>query len=261
MRFYGCTGITRSLVPIKNAYSTLQGVQHCSNKFINQKVHLPKSILQMNTDQFSASNTEERSTMIDLIPRYAGPSENEMTQQQIDIRDDIIRTRPRTGLRGPFGPWLAIPNIARPSHELGKACRYDTSLDMAESELIILMTAAKMRSHSEFDIHADEALKSGLSEELIRSIPRDDNFSVPNVIECMLPILERSRSHKQFQREKAIVLFTSELLSSCTVSEETYIKTKECLGGEDSVLVEITSIIGYYTYVAFTLNVFNIPST
>ena len=41
---------------------------------------------------------------------------------------------------------------------------------------------------------------------------------------------------------------------------ETYASSKAALGGKDSVLVEITSISGYYTYVAYTLNAFRIPT-
>ena len=62
------------------------------------------------------------------------------------------------------------------------------------------------------------------------------------------------------KREVAIVLFTAELLEKSTVSDETYESTKQAVDGQDSALVEITSIIGYYAYVAYTLNVFKIPS-
>ena len=75
-----------------------------------------------------------------FVPRYNGPPIDEMTDEQRTIRDDIIRTRPRTGISGPFGPWLAVPDIGRPSQELGRACRYGTTLSARESELIILLT-------------------------------------------------------------------------------------------------------------------------
>ena len=45
------------------------------------------------------------------------------------------------------------------------------------------------------------------------------------------------------------------------MSDETYQETLKVVGGEgkESVLVEICSIVGYYTHVCFTLNTFNIP--
>lgn len=192
-------------------------------------------------------------TSVGFEPRYNGPSEEEMTDRQREIRDAIVATRKRTGLSGPFGPWLAVPAIADPAQSLGRACRYETSLSFQESELVILLTGAKTKSHSEFDIHVGEALKSGWKYDMVEAIPRDDEFSLEAVKEKVLPMMENDR-------QKAIALFTAELLETYTVSDETYESTKKATGGKDSVLVEITSIAGYYTYVSYTLNVFRIPS-
>ena len=205
----------------------------------------------------SAENEGEKEHVITsniFIPRYNGPSVNEMTDEQKSIRDSILASRKGTGLSGPFGPWIAIPSIAQPSQQLGKACRYDTSLKFHESELIILLTGAKTKAHAEFDIHVGEAIKSGISMKIINAIPRDDEFSIQAVHKKLLPLFQDS------PRDIAIIKFVTELL--CTygkISDETYETTKAALGGKDSVLVEITSIVGYYTYVSYTLNVFNIP--
>ena len=239
-----------------------------------------------------------------MIPRYNGPPINKMTTEQKSLYEQITKSRPNTGISGPFGPWLAIPSIAHPSQALGLACRYGTSLSMRESELVILLTGAKMKSKTEFEIHVvrndlkyfswvdrksnhlfheccvhlvhfilhwmqGEALRAGLTQEIIESIPRNntssstENFSLDKVKTNVLPLLLQSDTtpdNHQYKREEATVLFTAELLDTCTVSDETYKSTKDTLGGLDSSLVEITSIIGYYTYVAFTLNVFQIPS-
>ncbi len=176
-----------------------------------------------------------------------------MTDEQKKIRDAIVATRKRTGLSGPFGPWLAVPAIAEPAQALGRACRYGTSLSFKESELVILLTGAKTKSHAEFDIHVGEALRAGWSLDFIQAIPRDDEFSLEKVKSILVPMLKD-------EREMAIALFTAELLGSYTVSDETYETTKKVMDGKDSVLVEIVSISGYYTYVAYTLNVFRIPS-
>ncbi|KAL7575433.1 hypothetical protein ACA910_007334 [Epithemia clementina (nom. ined.)] len=184
--------------------------------------------------------------------RFSGPSEHEMSLGQLQLRQEIIASRPGTGLSGPFGPWLSVPAIARPAQALGKVCRYDTSLSFRESELVILLTGAKTKSHTEFEIHTGEALRAGLTMELIRSIPRDDNFSLARVKERVCPRLET-------ERERAIVTFAAELLDTSTMSDQTYKRTRAKVGHKDSVLVEITSIVGYYTFVAYTLNVFRIP--
>jgi len=177
-----------------------------------------------------------------------------MTKEQREIRDAILASRPRTGLSGPFGPWLAVPDIAGPAQSLGRACRYGTSLSFRESELVILLTGAKTKSHAEFDIHVGEALKAGISLDLVHSIPRDDDFSLQAVCNNVIPLLNNS------EREIAIVAYTAELLDTYTVSDDTYAMAKKALGDKDSALVEITSIAGYYTYVAYTLNAFKIPT-
>lgn len=205
----------------------------------------------MSTDK--KESPEYPRTSVGFEPRYNGPAEADMTPEQQDIRDAIVASRPRTGLSGPFGPWLAVPAIAQPAQSLGRACRYGTSLSFQESELVILLTGAKTRSHSEFDIHVGEALKSGWSYDMIKSIPRDDDFSVAAVKEKVLPMLENDR-------QKAIASFAAELLDTYTVSDETYEAAKKVFDGKDAVLVEITSIAGYYTYVSYTLNAFRIPS-
>ncbi|KAG7336741.1 hypothetical protein IV203_028158 [Nitzschia inconspicua] len=184
-------------------------------------------------------------------PRYNGPSIDEMTDRQKQLRTAILQSRPRTGLNGPFGPWLAVPDIAEPASSLGKACRYDTSLSFRESEMIILLTGAKMKSHTEFEIHTHEAIQAGWSMDVISAIPRNDEFTIQAVETRLVPLLKNDR-------ERSVVRFTTELLDTCTVSDETYLTTKAAVDNKDSVLVEITSIVGYYTYVSYTLNVFNI---
>ena len=114
---------------------------------------------------------EWKPTSKNFEPRYTGPPLEEMTAEQTSIPDSILASRPGTGLNGPFGPWLAVPAIAEPAQSLGKACRYDTSLSPRESELVILLTGAKFKSHTEFDIHVGEAVKAGIDLATSSAIP------------------------------------------------------------------------------------------
>ena len=236
-------------------------------KYIEKRSHIFLRKMS-NTNSYTPTSTNFQS-------RYTGPHLDEMTSEQQALRQSILDSRPRTGLSGPFGPWLAVPSIARPSQELGRTVRYETSLSMRESELVILLTGAKFKSEAEFDIHTGEAMRAGVALDVIESIPRgklqtqtgklnrinNAEFSLENVKKHMIPNLEKELERESdMQRDIPIVLFTAELLETNTVSDETYDKTKQSLGGDDSVLVEITAIVGYYAYVAYTLNVFMIPS-
>ena len=198
-----------------------------------------------------------------LPARYTGPRDDEMTPQQHALQQEIIDTRPRTGLAGPFGPWLAVPAVAAPSIALGTVCRSGTSLTPRESELLILLTGAYYNCLTEFLIHKEEGLQAGLSEPLIAAIPwrrkqtngiDDTRYDVEEMIhDRVLPLLED-------ERERAIVVFAANVLAnSGVITDAVYETTKRTVQDEEKILVEITSIIGYYTYVAYTLNVFRIP--
>jgi 4-carboxymuconolactone decarboxylase len=235
-------------------------------------------------------------TSTNFHPRYTGPPPNEMTSQQLSLRETILATRPHTGLSGPFGPWLSTPAIASPSQELGRVVRYETSLSRRESELVILLTGAKFQSETEFDLHVGEARRAGVGWDVIRSIPRGivvssfqtvaidagkdatqlEKFNFERVRKNVIPLLIQEHDDMQplseegvatmarenaKEREVAIVLFAAELLDSNSVSDETYATTRQTLGGDDAALVEITAIVGYYAYVSYTLNVFQIPSS
>ena len=166
--------------------------------------------------------------------RYNGPKyPSEMNQKQKGIYNSILKSRPNTGISGPFGPWLSVEAIAEPASQLGKVLRYDTSLSFRESELIILLTASKMKSNTEFQIHRGEALKAGIGMDLIATIrrPLDEiDLSLETIKKHVIELLDNDR-------EKAIVAFTSELLDTSTVSDETYESTKACCDNKDSVLV------------------------
>ena len=56
-----------------------------------------------------------KNTSSNFVARYNGPDVEDMTPKQKEIRDSILATRKGTGLSGPFGPWLAIPEIAGPA--------------------------------------------------------------------------------------------------------------------------------------------------
>merc|ERR1712157_693314 len=120
------------------------------------------------------------------------------------------------------------------------------------------ITAARMQSITEFEIHAKESLRVGLEENIVEDI-RNTFFQQQGVQPPLSTICTIAKPYLRNAREIAIMNFAVELLESNTVCDETYNKSKKDLDGEDKVLVEITSIIGYYMYVALTLNVFKVP--
>lgn len=162
------------------------------------------------------------------------PSPGQMTPQQREIHDDVLRTR--GNVQGPFLAWLLSPGLAEPAQKLGAFCRYGTSLSLQESELLILMVAAHYRSPAEQEIHEPIARQAGLSEQAVLAIRRGDT-----------PTLETPRL--QLLAECA-----GELLTGKKLPEPLYARAVAQFG--EPALVEIVGVIGYYALVAYTLNAF-----
>lgn len=136
--------------------------------------------------------------------------------------------------------WLRSPDLAARAQKLGELIRYDTSLPPRLSELAILVVARHWRAEYEWAVHAVEARKAGVNEAVIEAI-RDGKP----------PFFT---DHP----DKVLFEFTSTVLADGRVSDEQYRMAVADLG--ERAVVELVALIGYYTMVAFTLNVFEIPA-
>ena len=134
-------------IPYVTSFQTMSNQQSIKKRSTwdgqnREEVLAPTTTTALNAIPTIASTSTENQqhvyTSRSFKPRYTGPPEDSMTEEQKQIRQVILETRPRTGLSGPFGPWLAVPDIANPAQLLGRACRYGTSLSFRESELVIL---------------------------------------------------------------------------------------------------------------------------
>mmetsp|Transcript_38616 Transcript_38616/g.75977 ORF Transcript_38616/g.75977 Transcript_38616/m.75977 type:complete len:232 (+) Transcript_38616:21-716(+) len=193
--------------------------------------------------QSFTNNTAKQETA--PLSRYKGPTEAEMTPAQREVYDEIARTR-TTGVAGPFGPWLINPALADVAQKLGRICRYETTLELRESELVILMTASYCRSPTEWAIHVKEARKAGLEEDIIAHLAAGTRPKFEAVANLQFP-----------EKDAALHDFTWLVLKQNGVaSDSQYTNFKASLG--ERTMVEVVSIVGYYTFVAATLNMFDI---
>lgn len=167
--------------------------------------------------------------------RIVLPSVNDMDQWQKSIFQSVLDTRGNA--EGPFLAWLHSPGLADPAQRLGAFCRYDTQLDLIESELLILLVASHFQCLGEQQIHEPIAEKAGIGKEDILKI--------------------RDKVAIAFASSRMTILqeFTYKLLDEKCVDNETFKKTLEALGNQ--TLVEVVGIIGYYSFVAMTLNAFD----
>ncbi|AXS39772.1 carboxymuconolactone decarboxylase family protein [Breoghania sp. L-A4] len=152
---------------------------------------------------------------------------------------DAIASGPRGGVRGPLAVWLNRPDLADAAQALGRYCRYDSLLEPRLSELAILATARVWASEFEWAAHKAIALKAGVPEAAVEAIRTGGE-----------PIFEAE--------DQAVVYeFAKTLHVERRVGDDLYARAVKVLGQE--AVVDLTGILGYYTLISMTINVFEVP--
>lgn len=171
-------------------------------------------------------------------PRLKIPSKSEMSKKQLSLLVDIEKSRGKGALGGPFAVFLEAPDYGDLAQKLGAFCRYNTSIPPHLSEFTILVLGRFWMSQYEFWVHAPIAQKAGVKAATIDA-------------------LRAGREPKLTREQRAIYEFIAELHRTRRVSDKAYSRVHAMFG--DAGMVEFVGILGYYTLVAMTLNVFHVP--
>jgi len=162
----------------------------------------------------------------------------QMTPPQRALRDAIFAgpRGKRSKLNGPFAVWLHAPEFGHLAQALGAHCRFKTALPPRLSELAILTTAQLWRAQYEWYAHAPMAERAGVKPRTISD-------------------LKAGRAPKSAPKdERALYDFIKEFYRTRRVSDRAYARVHAILG--DAAMVEFVGILGYYTLISMTLNVF-----
>ena len=171
-------------------------------------------------------------------PRLKIPNKSEMNEKQLVLLAAIEKSRGKGALGGPFAVFLEAPDYGDLAQKLGAFCRYNTSIPPHLSEFTILVLGRFWRSQYEFWVHAPIAQKAGVKAATIETLRTG---GVP----------------KLSKEQRAICDFIAELHRTKRVTDKTYSRVHAMFG--DPGMVEFVGILGYYTLVAMTLNVFRVP--
>lgn len=171
------------------------------------------------------------------MARLAPLELDDMTPEQRTVAEEIM-SGPRGGLRGPFLPWLRSPELANHGQRLGAYCRYGTSLPRNLSELAIIITGKRWTAQFEFYAHARLALEAGVSEAAVEAIRTGGE-----------PTFEEDR-------EQFVYDFVTEYFRTNRVSDALYQRGLDLVG--ERGILDIVAIVGYYSLVSITLNVFEV---
>lgn len=172
------------------------------------------------------------------MARIPLPTPATMTSEQRRVYDTVV-SGPRGVLRGPLLAALHRPELADKWQQFGELLRYRTSLPPRLSELAILVTARHWNCQLEWYLHESVAREAGLSGAIITAIANG------------------RRPETAGPDEFEVHDYCVELHKTRTVGDDTYRPVLERWGTVG--VVELTALIGYYTMVAMTLNVHEIP--
>lgn len=170
--------------------------------------------------------------------RLPAPDPATYDARQRDVHD-AIASGPRGDVYGPLAVWLHRPELAARAQELGSYCRYGSSLDPKLSELAILVTGRVFGSEFEWQTHKAIALEAGVPPEVVEAIRlnRRPGFDDPS----QEVVYEVARAAHETRG----------------VDDALYRKAVETLG--EPALVDLVGLLGYYTLISLTINVFKVP--
>lgn len=167
--------------------------------------------------------------------RIADLAPEEMDATQREVVDEAVAGK-RGRIPGPLRIWLRSPEMGRHAQRLGAFLRYDTTLRPLLSELAILVTARRWTAQYEWFAHKREALKAGLDPAIITAIAtrQPPAFADPAA--------------------QAVYDYATALHETHHVPQPIHVAAIAALG--ERGVVELVGLLGYYTFVAMTLNAF-----
>jgi 4-carboxymuconolactone decarboxylase len=177
-----------------------------------------------------AARAEER---LPTIP----PAQYTAEQKQAAAEFEAARKVP---VFGPFEPLMYSPQVMSQARAMGDYLRYKSAIGNTLSELAILLTAREWKQDYEWSVHYPIALKAGIRQEVADAIAA-------------------GRRPTAMSRDEQIVFdYASELLKNKEVSDATFERARLRFGSRG--VVDMTGIVGYYTFLAMQLNAAQYPA-
>jgi 4-carboxymuconolactone decarboxylase len=141
---------------------------------------------------------------------------------------------------GPFEPLMYSPVVMSQARAMGDYLRYNSAIGNTLSELEILLTAREWSQDYEWSVHYPIALKAGIRSETADAIA------------------DGRRPTALSADEQIVYDYAMELLKNKQVSNATFERAKGRFGPRG--VVDMTGIVGYYTFLAMQLNAAQYPS-
>jgi len=167
------------------------------------------------------------------MPRIPAVTRNEVKEELRAIFDEVTSGPGGVGT-GPMSVLKHSPELARRALPLFSYVRNESTVPKKLRELAMLVTARSMDCPYIWSAHAAFGREEGLSDALVDALR--DNLPLPSVS----------------PDEAAVIAYGTELFQTRRVSPETFQVVLDQLGPQG--LVELTSLMGFYTMLAFNAN-------
>jgi 4-carboxymuconolactone decarboxylase len=173
------------------------------------------------------------------MPRYEQQDLAKLNAEQKRIWE-ACTAGPRGAVPPPVHVWLKSPGLADHAHQLGAHVRFGTPFTQKQTEIAILCTARYWTAQFEWAAHVRLGLKAGLSQAQIDAIAK------------------RKTPHFDDADDRLVYDFAHSYYQNHRVSDDVYERVRTRWG--DKGVVDLAGLIGYYSFVSVTLNVFEVPT-
>ncbi len=183
--------------------------------------------------------SQEPPTDIDPESRSRLPirKREEMKPEDQEIYDRFVGddSRSLAGLSGPKGVRLYSPQAGWHLSRANRILRFESGVDPAVRELVIMVAARHMDSQFEWTMHENVGLEAGLDPAAVEAV-------------------KYNKSTEGLQERDALLIrFGRELMRETKLSSQTFQEMLQAFGPED--LITLTQIMGGYTSTALLLRV------
>jgi 4-carboxymuconolactone decarboxylase len=135
---------------------------------------------------------------------------------------------------GPFEPMMHSPEVMSMARSMGDYLRYHSAIGNTLSELAILVTAREWSQDFEWYVHYPIALKAGVAKDIADAIG------------------DGRRPAGMSTDEEIVYDFATELQKNKRVSDAIFNRAEQRFSKKG--VVDLTGIVGYYTFLAMQLN-------
>ena len=172
------------------------------------------------------------------MSRLPALTPDQLTPEQKRLHDAIAG--PRGGsVGGPFAVWLRVPRIAEAANRMGNSLRLEGKLDRRLFELAILVIARHWSAQYEWFVHEKAALNAGVSSDVVEALRHGQ-----------APRFARSD-------EQLVYDVVRELQETRALAQASFDRALAALGPD--LVIELISVIGFYTTAAMMINAFDAP--